>query len=189
MAKTHKTEPVKLIAGLLYADTEIFLSTLNTLEGKFGPVQHETEPVAFTFTDYYRKEMGSDLKRCFISFENPVSPEHLADIKVATNKLESRNLNDSGGRKINIDPGLISLANLVLASTKDFAHRIYLGQGIYGEVSLLYENRAFIPLPWTYPDYHQPATIEFLVRVRESLKEIIIPLREKGNELNRKQVK
>ena len=79
-----------------------------------------------------------------------------------------------------IDPGLIGLANLVLASTKNYAHRLYLGEGIYGEVSMIYENRTFVPLKWTYPDYYIEESIDFFLRVRESLKEFIIELRRQA---------
>jgi hypothetical protein len=123
--------------------------------------------------------MGKSLRRQFISFETPITPDRLSEIKQTTNRLEQKCLNDTGGRLINIDPGLVSLANLILASTKNFSHRLYLGQGIFGEVTMLYENKTFVPLRWTYPDYQRVDVIGFLLRVRDSLKESIIAFREK----------
>jgi len=172
-------EPVKLICGFLYRHRDLFESVLVKLEGIFGPVELESETFDFSHTNYYTAEMGNDLKRCFLSFEKPVYPDRLREIKKTTNDLEAKYPNDTGGRTVNIDPGLVSLANLVLASTKEFSHRLYLGDGIYGEVSMIYENRTFTPLKWTYPDYQHEKVIDFLIRVRESLKEDIIALRQK----------
>jgi hypothetical protein len=173
-------EPVKLICGFIYRYRDIYVKAIGELEALFGPVDMESEIFDFTHTDYYRDEMGDDLLRCFVSFEKPVSPDRLRELKISCNDIESKLLNDAGGRTINIDPGLVSLANLALASTKEFSHRLYLGSGIYGEVSLLYENKTFVPLKWSYPDYQRPEVVDFLLRVRESLKEHIILLRQKA---------
>jgi hypothetical protein len=174
------SEPVKLICGFIYRHRDLYVSAIEKLEALFGPVEFESELFDFSHTDYYRKEMGDDLLRCFVSFEKPVLPGRLRDLKLSCNEIEGKFLNDAGGRTINIDPGLISLANLALASTKDFAHRLYLGDGIFGEVSMIYENRTFVPLKWTYPDYQRPEVIKFLLRVREGLKDYIILLRQKS---------
>lgn len=181
MSKSNTVEPVKLITGLIFRDHETYVAAVETLEGKFGPVQFESEIFDFTHTAYYEKEMGTHLKRCFISFEKPIQPDKLHECKLATGRMEKRFVDDRGARRINIDPGLVSLANLVLASTKDFAHRLYLGQGIYAEVAMLYENKTFTPLKWTYPDYQRDDVIGFLLRVRENLKEYIIALRQRGS--------
>ncbi|HOK40243.1 MAG TPA: DUF4416 family protein, partial [bacterium] len=68
-------------------------------------------------------------------------------------------------RQVNIDPGYINLAKLVLVSTKDYSHRIYLSNGIYAEATLFFRHNQFETFPYTYPDY---ATDE----VRNILKEI-----------------
>jgi len=172
-------EPVKLICGFIYRHRDLFEAALLKLEELFGPVEFESETFDFSHTDYYASEMGNDLKRSFVSFEKPVFPDRLREFKKMSNDIERKMLNDAGGRTINIDPGLVSLANLALASTKDFAHRLYLGDGIYGEVSMIYENKTFTSLRWTYPDYQNAEVIGFLLRVRESLKEYIITLRQK----------
>ncbi len=179
MLKQETVEPVKLIAGFLYNRDDVIMDVLEKMEAKFGRVEFESERFPFAHTDYYEKEIGPDLTRYFVSFEEPVPPDKLRQHKLATIKLEQKYLGDGGGRLINIDPGLIGLGNLVLASTKEYAHRVYLGGGIYAEVSMIYEDRTFRPLPWTYPDYRTEETIRFLNRVRERLKEHIIVLRQK----------
>jgi hypothetical protein len=178
--KPARIEPVKLICGFIYRHPDTYISALEELESVFSPVEFESEKFEFTHTAYYEREMGNDLERCFVSFEKPLFPDQLSECKLATNGIEQNHLSDSGGRTINIDPGFVGLAHLALASTKDYAHRLYLSDGIYGEVSMIYENRTFIPLAWTYPDYRTEEVIRFLLRVRESLKEHIIILRQKG---------
>jgi hypothetical protein len=172
-------EPVKLISGFIYRHRDIYISVLEKMEGLYGPVELESEVFDFSHTPYYEKEMGNDLKRCFVSFEEPISPGRLRQCKLDSNRIEKEFLNDTGGRTINIDPGMIGLANLVLASTKNFAHRLYLGDGIYGEVSMIYTDGEFTSLGWTYPDYKTDEVVQFLLRVRESLKDHVIILRQK----------
>jgi len=180
MNKEPVVEPVKLIAGFIYASEEALVSVLEKMENAHGPVESESEHFPFTHTDYYDREMGPELRRCFISFEPPIAPDMLRECKLAAVGLEKKYLNADGGRMVNIDPGLIGLSNLVLASTKAFAHRVYLGKGIYGEVSMLYEDREFVPLRWTYPDYRQEEATRFFLQVRERLKEQIGTLRQSG---------
>ncbi|MCK5125806.1 MAG: DUF4416 family protein [candidate division Zixibacteria bacterium] len=179
MGKERDAEPVKLICGLLYRDSDTYESAINKLESMYGTIEFESEHTEFVHSTYYKKEMGEGLIRTFISFSEAVSPERLSSMKRATNKLEQSFLDENNGRKINIDPGYVSLANLVLASTKDFSHRIYLEHGIYAEITLLYENKRFTSLKWTYPDYQTDLTFDFLLRVRESLKDFILEHREK----------
>ena len=179
MAKTSIVEPVSLISGLIYGDFAVCDLALAALEDKFGPVQFESESFPFTHTDYYAEEMGAPLTRKFIAFERLVGPDTLKEAKEYTIRLEHKYLHATGGRQVNLDPGTVGLANVVLVSTKDFAHRVYLGDGIFGEVTMIYSQKTYQPLPWTYPDYREPAVIEFLLRVRENLKEEIIALRQK----------
>lgn len=178
MGKIKEAEPVKLICGLIYDTTDRFESVIADLEKKFGPIECESEQMPFTHTEYYSEEMGDELFRSFVSFEKMINPGRLKDIKHFTNELEIKNLGSDGGRTVNIDPGIVTLSSLILASTKDFSHRIYIGDGIYGEVTLLYENKAFNSLKWTYPDYKTPIIAEFLIRVRIALMERIIELRK-----------
>ena len=116
--------------------------------------------------------MGADLKRIFLFFERPVTPDRLADIKNITNEIEDsfcRNTENLPERPINIDPGYMTLAKVVLASTKDYAHRIYIGKGIYAEVTLFYQDKTFQPLLHTYPDYRSGEYVDLFNKARGNL--------------------
>ena len=146
----------KLIMGVLSTLPEKKEELRHILVEEFGPIDYESQEFDFTFTDYYVPEMGSGIKRFFYSFVNLVSPDQLPDIKIRTNELEERFAAD-GNRKINLDPGLLSLSSLILATTKNNVHRIPLQKGIYGEVTLMYVNKEYQTLPWTYSDYRTRA--------------------------------
>ena len=135
----------------------------------FGAVDLESPPIDFAFTDYYRAEMGSALSRFWISFGPLCSAEELAGMKIVTNRIEEHYCTERGGRRCNIDPGLVSLHSLVLATTKPAAHRIYLRDGIYAEVTLTFHRQTFQPLPWTYPDYRTETAREFFMAVRAKI--------------------
>ncbi len=163
--------PAKLIMGLLLRDPEETRPLVfQELETIYGTTDHVTGITRFDKTDYYTREMGDPLYRLFISFHALVAPASLPDIKLATNDVESRFLHPEGGRRVNIDPGILTLQNLVLATTKNYSHRIYLGKGIYGDLTLLFQKGSYQPLPWTYPDYRDKTTRRFLFEVREIYK-------------------
>ena len=114
--------------------------------------------------------MGSVLKRKFIFFENLINPASISKIKLKTIELESEFLNDDGGRRINLDPGYLDAAKLVLVSTKDFSHRMYLDKGIYGEVTLIYSGKSYQILPYTFPDYRTEEYFDIFKKAREIFK-------------------
>ena len=122
------------------------------LEKEFGPIALISEEIDFSFTDYYVPEMGEGIKRFFIAFESLISPDKLAEVKTFTNSLELE-WADENGRKINLDPGLISESNLILATTKNRAHRIPIGMSLYGEVTLIYHKKGWQSFAWSYADY------------------------------------
>lgn len=167
----HKRQPekFKLISGLLYADPEILSKVKPLLEREFGKIDFESEELDFTQTDYYRQEMGEGLKRRFLGFSKPVDPARAYRAKLKTNSIERR-LSKNGNRAVNIDPGILSLSKLILFTTKDYSHRIFINDGIFAEVTLLYENDRFKPCPWTYPDYRQDLYSDILCRMRKDLK-------------------
>jgi hypothetical protein len=136
----------------------------------FGPIQTCTDEIPFDFTSYYAHEMGADILRSYCSFAQPVSPDSLAAIKLATNALEAEFMQEQC-RMVNLDPGLLTMHSLILASCKDFSHRIYLRDGIFAEVTLLFSKGCFTPLPWTYPDYQHPDTIAFFEQQRAAYVE------------------
>ena len=143
----------KLIMSFLCSREDDFAPAFREAEGECGPADFVSEPLPFRFTDYYEGEMGKNLWRRMVSFEPLVSPERTVPVKLWTNRLENRNLNERGGRRINVDPGYLDGAKFVLVTGKDYSHRLYLGEGIYGEVTLIFQKGGFSPLPWTYPDY------------------------------------
>lgn len=156
---------VKLIIGFIFKEEGILNKTRFLLERQFGKIDFESQTLPFTHTDYYEKEFGRNLKRKFISFKKLILPQNLPKIKIITNIIEKK-LSTQGSRTINIDPGYLDLAKLVLASTKDYKHRIYLNQLIYAEVTLFYENKSFRPWEWTYPDYKTPEYIAIFNQIR-----------------------
>jgi len=141
-----------LVMGILQGDEEEDSIAIAALEEIFGPVESITKKEEFRWTDYYQKEMGHLLFRYYMEFRDLVDPSLLAGIKQKTNDLEVR-FSEGGRRRINLDPGILAPGRFVLATTKDRAHRIALGQGIYGELTLIYERGEFHALPWTYPDW------------------------------------
>ncbi len=156
MGIIRPVEQVKLFTALLFGSEDVFNSAREKLSSAFGPPDMASPVWPWDHSTYYEKEMGTDLKRIFIFFKRPVTPDQLADVKNITNEIEesfSVNYGKLARRPINIDPGYMTLAKVVLASTKDYAHRIYVGKGIYAEVTLFYQDKTFQPLPHTYPDY------------------------------------
>ena len=174
MGRPRRPRPVKLIVGLLAGDPDLLRRARQLLTQPYGGVDLESEVWPFDQTEYYTEEMGPGLKRQFLSFERLIRADDIAEIKLRANALEERIAEDcalSGcSRPVNIDPGYIDLARLVLATTKDRSHRIYVGSGIYAEVTLQYTRGAWQVLPWTYPDYRGAEYHAFFDRVRERLR-------------------
>lgn len=169
MGKIKKPVPVKLIVGMLSAEEALFKKVEEKLSQKFDPVDFRSPILSFHYTDYYEREMGKGLKRKFISFRHLIDPGYLPKIKLFTSELEEIFLYPhSPNRRINLDPGYICLSKLVLATTKNHQHRLYLGDGIYGEVTLRYKRgRGFEPWQWTYPDYKSKEYLEIFNQIRE----------------------
>ena len=162
MSLPRPPNAVKLVMSFLFKEEKDFAASLAEADQQYGPVDFLSEPLPFPFTDYYETEMGQGLGRRMASFGLLILPEHLADIKLWTNALEARFLNEHRGRKVNIDPGYLAASKFILATGKDYSHRIYLGEGIYGDLTLIFQKGAFRPLPWTYPDYASQPLIGLL---------------------------
>lgn len=165
MGSIRQPTPVKLVMPMLAGSGAWLERATQALCAQLGPASYVSDDLTFDQTDYYSTEMGAGLLRRFVTFEGLVDPACLAQVKTLTNALESE-WSQAGQRTINLDPGYLSAAKLVLATTKDYAHRIYLGQGIYAEVTLLYRHGAFEALPWTYPDYQSAAYHRILGEIR-----------------------
>ena len=153
MGRVSSPGKVKLIAGLISKNEALFNKIGARLEKRLkNEIDFKSGIIDFIYTDYYDKEMGNPLKRQFLSFKRLVRLENVAKVKLLTNDIEKKFL-INGKRAINIDPGYIDMAKLVLFSTKDYSHRVHIGNGIFAEVTLHYKNKHFDFWPWTYPDY------------------------------------
>jgi len=171
MGKARKPKAVKLIVGMLAKSQKLFDIAEEFFIKEYGPVDYKSPAISFGYTDYYEKEMGSPLKRKFISFKKTVSPEIIAKIKLFANSIEET-LSADKKRRINIDPGYVSDSKLVLATTKDYFHRIYLNYGIYAEVTLKWRKGSFEPFEWTYPDYRSKEYIAILNHIRNFFMQV-----------------
>lgn len=176
MGEVRNFVPSRLVMGVLSSDEGAHPELFTLLEEQFGPILEMSEAAPFTFTDYYDQEMGSQPQRFFLVFEDLYEPSLLAEAKVITNALERR-FSKEGQRFINLDPGLLSAANLILATTKNRPHRIPLSKGIYAEVTLYYEKAQFNALPWTYADYRSEAFRLLFKRYRSEYLSVINALK------------
>lgn len=165
MSKPKPAGEVKLIMSVFSADRDRLNGALEALSGQYGSADFISAFMPFEFTQYYHGEMGGPLARRFIAFEKLARPESLPDIKILTNGMEER-FALGGVRRVNIDPGYISPAHLILATGKGYTHRPYLRDGIYADLTLVYRAGTFHALPWTYPDYAAVEVREMLQRIR-----------------------
>jgi hypothetical protein len=174
MSHPQPPKPAKLLIGLFSQKSELMTPVAVDLMECFGPVDLISPLFPFDFTSYYEKEMGHPLFRRIFVFKSLIEQENLADIKLKTNALEALFMVDDK-RQVNIDPGYLLMERLVLATGKNFAHRIYIGKYIYADLTLIYQKNGYQPLPWTYPDYAHESIRHFLLLVRnkylEDLKE------------------
>jgi hypothetical protein len=174
MWELKEAKPVKLIIGILAADEECLRRAVEALTGEFGKADFESEVWAFEQTDYYKSQIGEHILRQFVSIEKLIDPGKLAKIKHRTNKLEQKLAGKAGlelPRPINLDPGIIEPSKLVLATTKNYSHRIYIGQKMYAEVTLIYDKGHWRPFEYTYPDYREHRYFDFFAKVRNRLVE------------------
>ena len=173
MGNVREVSPAALVAGITWADGTVFSAALKDLVRSFGPFEMESPDFDFDMTDYYTEEMGAGLKKRFVCFRRPTALDDLPGIKLATNAIETvlaQPPDGSGPRRVNIDPGYVTLSKLVLATTKDYSHRVYIGKGIFGETTLRFVGGSFIPFDTTYPDYRTPLAIDFFNLVRDYVK-------------------
>ncbi len=169
MSIPSEPEDVKRIVSLISSDRGIVDRTLRELETGFGPADWKSPLLSFDRTRYYEREMGAPLVRRFAAFLRLMRPEAIVGDKLETNRLEDRHRRDNR-RTVNIDPGYVGLERLVLATGKNYTHRIYLSRGVYADLTLVFHRRTFRSLPWTYPDYADPGAIEMFNEVRDRYK-------------------
>jgi hypothetical protein len=156
--------------SIISAEDGSFRDGIQILAASFGRPDLISARMPFDYTHYYEKEMGKCLIRRMVSFDRLVLPESLPDIKLLTNQVEDR-FSNAGQRRINIDPGYISAAHLILATGKGYTHRPYLRDGIYADLTLLFIKGVFRPLPWTYPDYAGQVVTTLLYKIRSKYLE------------------
>jgi len=161
--------PAKLVIGLITKEKRLFKKAACDLTESFGQVEMVSSWLSFDYTDYYKSEMGAPLFRRVLAFKHLVEQTALPEIKTVTNSLEEKYSKDTK-RRINIDPGYLLLERFVLATGKNYSHRIYIGKKIYADLTLTFQKGNFQTLPWTYPDYADRDLIGFLGKVRNKLR-------------------
>ena len=169
MSKTRNPLPVKLIAGMISGNVDLFGEVTEILVEKFGPVDLKSSIFNFDKTDYYEEEMGANLKRQFLSFHRLIQAREIVDIKLFANTVEEKFslFREKPSRLINLDPGYVNCTKLVLASAKDSPNRVYLKEGIYAEITLYFSQGTFKFRPWTFPDYKTREYIEVFNQIRK----------------------
>ncbi len=166
MGTIRNPEPVKFFVAMTFSPDIFPEVVLKRLEARWGELDICSKILDFSFTQYYEKEMGSGLKKMWVGFTEPRPPVDLVEIKRETNEIEAR-LSRAGRRRVNLDPGYIEKAKMILASTKNFSHRIYLGKGIYGDLQYRFRQGKFTFLEWTYPDYKSEEAVAFFAALRK----------------------
>jgi hypothetical protein len=174
MGDIHEPAPVLLLVAVSSRYEAALGWARARIEQQRGPLALVSDAFDFTETDYYTATMGDALKKQFVTCRQLLDPGQLAAIKRETNAWEAEYATLGAHpepRPLNLDPGYITPAKLVLASTKDHAHRMYLADGIYAEVTLAFRGKRWQPLDWTYPDYRRADFQEFFTRCRQCLLE------------------
>lgn len=188
MGKITLPEKAKLFIGIISVNEEIILTAKPLLIDLWGTIDFESPFYPFNLTEYYQEEMGPNLLKKFYSFEKLIAREDIVEIKIKTNELEEQiKINQNkDGRDINLDPGYLTLSNITLGTTKDFAHRIYLNKGIYLENTLRYSSKAksYIESEWTFPDFRQQSYLNFFNQLRVVYKEQL----KQGEDFDRKSI-
>lgn len=174
MARPGKPEAARFFVAILAAGADELACGCRALVDAFGPADRGGVARPFAGTSYYRDELGPAPLRAFLAFPGPFPTDRLAERKLVTNRLEEEVARTIGGalsRPVNLDPGYLTAAKLVLASAKNFSHRIHLRDGIYAEITLQYrkDGNGFAALPWTFPDYASGAYDAFFLELRHDL--------------------
>jgi len=167
MGQPRTPEPVKLVMSLILTHEDQLPNVLEDLELCYGQTDYLSSWMTFDLTDYYEPEMGSDLKRRIVAFHRLIAPDALPSIKLQTNHIEQKYA-PKARRQVNIDPGYVCRGSMILATTKAYAHRPYLEDGIYADLTLIYRKGSYQSLEWTYPDYRQPEMVAMFNAIRKT---------------------
>jgi hypothetical protein len=166
MSQPSPPKPAKLVIGFFLKERTLGTPIVENLVERFGDVDIVSDWMSFDQTAYYEPEMGAPLYRRMMTFETLIQQSALAQVKLFTNEVEKQ-YSDNGKRVVNIDPGYLLLERFVLATGKNFAHRIYIGKEIYADLTLIFRKGRFVTLPWSFPDYAGTRVQTFLMRARE----------------------
>jgi len=178
MARKQEGGQGRLIVSVVHSSIDALADAVDALEKRFGAVQYETLEAECGSPDLYKEEMGDNLMRRFFSFERPIDRNMLPTVKSICAKIEAQyadKVHDYCFRTVNLDPGILTPANLVMAAYREMNHRIYLEDGVFGELTLVWSKGQFVRLPWTDLDYCTDESIDFFCRVR-SCFELVEPL-------------
>lgn len=176
MGEIVEHKPVVLITAITSRHPEALAWTVDQAVAQWGTISIRSPIFDFTETDFYTKSMGNELKKQFLAFANPFDPGEIAPTKIISNQWEQdykRQGSFAEDRPVNIDPGYVSEAKLVLVTSKDRDHRIYLSQGIFAEVTLHYRGGNWTASRWTYPDYQRADFQAFFSECRQQVREQI----------------
>jgi len=165
MSTPQPPQPAKLVIGVFMKNKSLLAPIAEELSGCFGAADMMSRWLPFDYTSYYEAEMGSPLFRRVLTFKTLIEQEQLPQIKLATNAIEQKYSADNR-REVNIDPGYMLHERFVLATGKNYTHRIYIGHRVYADLTLIYQKGDFRTLPWTYPDYADERMLVFLRQVR-----------------------
>ena len=165
MSQPKPPAPAKLVIGMFMKQRRLVAAAVEALHAEFGPSDMISPWLPFEQTDYYEPEMGAPLFRRLSSFKRLIDQIDLADIKLCTNRIEDR-LRQDGRRQVNIDPGYLLAERFVLATGKNYSHRIFIGKGIYADLTLIFIKGSYRPLEWTYPDYREDRLRSYLNTTR-----------------------
>ncbi len=171
MQSAKRREDAVLCVGSLFSASDIFDSAEPLLKKHFGEALFKSSSLPWNFSEYYNNELQPPLFRNFLFFKDIVDPPSLVDAKLATIEIESR-FSINGRRSINLDPGYLTLAKVVLASRKNYSHRINLGKGVFAELELFYKDGRFNPMPYTYYDYRDETFKALFERARQLMKKL-----------------
>jgi len=186
MWELKEPKPVKLIVGILASDDRCLEAAREGLTSALGASDLASDIWTFDQTDYYAAQIGPRILRQFLTIDRLIDPGQLAAVKHRTNALErhlATTLARPFPRPVNLDPGLIEPSKLILASTKNYAHRIYIGNRMYAEVTLVFDKGQWRPLPYTYPDYHRKEYFDFFETVRARLVQQLRTAGDRGAEV------
>jgi hypothetical protein len=168
MRRNYPEDAVIFVASL-FSSKDVFDNAVPKLNDLFGCIYYQSPPLPWNYSAYYNEELGTPLYRHFMFFETVVDPVFLVDAKLAVREIE-KEFSMNGKRQVNLDPGYMSLAKVVLASGKNYSHRIYLGRGVFCELELFYQEGRFNPLPYTYFDYRDDLSLKSFIKARGLLK-------------------